>query len=154
LLLRRVVVARRRGLDDAARTMVVARSKMLFAIRGAPRRVTAKRHALVAAAVHYAIVSHVTRRPVAQRPLGNDARGMMLGRALDQLDVVRFLRGGFLRHVHRAAAEHCAARCRCHQLHHCRANRHCLRSSVSAGWIKQRELPMPFLSPCWLQKRR
>ena len=133
--------------------MVVTRCN-LFAIRGASCGVAAQRHALVVSAVSHAVLSHITGRTVPQRPLGHNPRGVMLGRALDQLDVMRFLRGGFLRHVDRAAAEHRAARRRCHQLHHCRANRHCLRSFVSAAGIMQRELPMPFQSPCWMQKRR
>ncbi len=141
------------GFDDAATAMVVTRDDLLFAVRCAPCGVAAKghglvSHALVVSAVRHAILPHIARRAMAQRPLGDDARGVMPGRALDQLDVMFFLRGRLLGHVDRAATEHCAARGRCHQLHHRCANRHSLRSFVSAAGIKQRELPLPFHSPC------
>ena len=118
-------MAGRGGLDDAAGAMVVARHIVLLAVRGDPRGMAVQRFAVMAGAQRHAILPHVARGAMAQRPLGDDARGVMPGRTLDQLDVVHFLRGGLLRHVDRAAAEHCAARRRSHQLHHCRANRHC-----------------------------
>ena len=118
-------MAGRGGLDDAAGAMVVARHIVLLAVRGDPRGMAVQRFAVMAGAQRDAILPQVARRVMAQRSLGDDARGVVPGRALDQLDVMLFLRGRLLGHVDLAAAEHCAARRRCHQLHHCRANRHC-----------------------------
>ena len=118
-------MARRRRLDDAAGAMVVARHIVMFAVRGDPRGVAVQRLAVMAGAERDAILRHVAVRAMADRAVCDDARGVMPGRALDQLDVVLFLRGRLLRHVDRTAAEHCAARGCCHQLHHRCANRHC-----------------------------
>jgi hypothetical protein len=96
LLLRRVVLASRGGLDDTAGAMVVTRDDLLFTIRGAPGCLAAQRHALVVGAVGHAILPHVPRRTMTQWSLGGDACRVVLGSALGQLDVVRFLRRGLL----------------------------------------------------------
>jgi hypothetical protein len=125
LLLRRIVMARRGGLYDVAGAVVVACRVCMIAIRSDARGMATQRLAVMASTQRDAILPHIAGCAVADGPLGDDARCVMPGRALDQLDVMRFLRRGFLRHMDGAAAEHRAARRCCHQLHHCRANRHC-----------------------------
>ena len=147
-------MARGRGFDDAAGAVNFARGVMVFAIGGDARCVPMQHFAVMPGADRYTILPHIAGRAVPHRPPRNDARSVVPRRALDQLDVMRFLRRGLLGHVDRTAAEHRAARGRCHQLHHCRANRHSPSSSIPAGGIAQRVLPMPFNVPCNWQKRR
>ena len=140
-------MARGDGFDDAASAMILAFGIVMLAICRDLCGVAAQRFAMMPGTDRFAILRHVALGAVAHWPLGDHARGVVPGRALDQLDVMRFLRGGLLRDVDCAAAEHCGARRRSHQLHHRRANRHSPVLSVPAGGVAQRGLPLPFQSP-------
>lgn len=85
-------MTRGRGLDDAAGAVVVACRIMMFAVRREPCGIAAQRLAMAAGADRFAILPHIACGAMAQRPLGDNAGGMMPGCALDQLDVMRFLR--------------------------------------------------------------
>lgn len=145
---------RGRGLDDAAGAVNLARGVMVLAIGADARCMSVEHRSVMAGAIGHAILPHIPCGAVPYRPPCSDARRMVPGRALDQLDVVRFLRRGLFRHVDRAAAEHGGARRRCHQFHDCRSNRHSPGSSIPAGDVAQRALPLSFHMPYGWQKRR
>lgn len=65
---------------------------MMFAVRREPCGIAAQRLAMAAGVDRFAILPHIACGAMAQRPLGDNAGGMMPGCALDQLDVMRFLR--------------------------------------------------------------